>query len=181
MTPDADRSRSETVDLAGAQRLGIVADTHGLVRPELHTVLAGVDAILHAGDLGGEDVEIELGAIAPFYAVAGNVDGFEASPHPRWRIFRIGGRRVGLTHVALQRGRSLIPSVERWCRIEAIELLIFGHTHRPLIRQDATGPLLFNPGSCGPRRFALPVTAGFLHVDGGGALRPELLEIDARS
>ena len=167
------------INLEGLTRIGVVSDTHGRVRPELYPLLDGVEAILHAGDLGSDTIDIELGAVAPFYAVAGNVDGFGDSPHPRWRVFRIGSQRVGMTHVALK-GRDLIPSVAEYVRREGIDLLIFGHTHQPLVRQLENGPLLFNPGSCGPTRFSLPVTAGILHVEPDGTVRPELVSVRER-
>jgi putative phosphoesterase len=145
------------------------------VRPELLERLAGVDAILHAGDLG--DVEAQLGNVAPFYAVAGNADGFDASPHPRFRLFRVGTKRVGLTHVALARG-DLTPSVARWVGEHPIEALIFGHTHEPALRTHASGLVLFNPGACGPKRFTQPVSFGFLHVEGDGEVRFEHVRLD---
>jgi len=154
----------DVIDLTGAARVGIVSDTHGLVRPELLDHLAGVDAILHAGDLGEGDVEGKFASLAPFYAVAGNADGFDASPHPRFRLVRVGAKRVGLTHVALARG-DLTRSVTRWVGEHPVDALIFGHTHEPVLRTHASGLVLFNPGACGPKRFTLPVSFGFLHFD----------------
>lgn len=162
------------VDLSGASRIGVISDTHGLVRPELYAHLEGVDAILHAGDLGSDTIEAELKPIAPLYAVAGNVDGFGASAHPRWRLFRVGARRIGMTHVALTRG-ELLPSVDAWCRSNDVHMLVFGHTHQPLI-DEQRAPIRFNPGSCGPRRFDLPVTIGFLEVRAGEPV-PSLVDL----
>ncbi len=167
---------AEDIDLTRAKKIGVVADTHGLVRPELYDLLNGVDAVLHAGDVGGQEVEISLSPIAPFYAVAGNVDGFERSAYPMRRLFRIGSKRVGLTHVVLQ-GRNLVASVREWCRKQTIDVLIFGHTHEPMNERHASGILLFNPGSCGSRRFKLPVTAGLLHVESDGGVRPEIVRV----
>lgn len=163
-----------TIDLGAAAKIGVISDTHGLVRPELYDRLAGVDVILHAGDLGSDTIDVELSPIAPFYAVAGNVDGFGASDHPRWRRFRVGARHIGMTHVAL-RGGELVPSVAKWVEDNPVDLLVFGHTHEPLIETRKTLTLM-NPGSCGPRRFSLPVTMGFIDV-AGGALTPRLVDI----
>lgn len=171
MTDDA------LIDLGDATRVAVISDTHGLVRPELYTYLDGVDAILHAGDLGSGTIEIELAPIAPFHAVAGNVDGFDTSAYPRWRLFRIGRHRVGMTHVALARG-ELLDSVDAWCRRNDVDTLVFGHTHDPLI-DTSHAPVRFNPGSCGPRRFDRPVTIGFFDVRGGVPI-PSLVELDVR-
>jgi len=164
------------IDLSNARRVGVISDTHGLVRPELYEALEGVDAILHAGDLGSETIEVELSPIAPFHAVAGNVDGFGASDYPRFLLFRIGAWRVGVTHVGLGRG-GLVPSVDMWCRRERVDLLVFGHTHQPLL-DERVSPVRFNPGACGPRRFDLPVSIGFLDVAAGGEVVPRLVTLE---
>jgi putative phosphoesterase len=162
------------VDLTGAARIGVISDTHGLVRPELYAHLEGVDAILHGGDLGSDMIDVELSPIAPFYAVAGNVDGFSASEHPMRRLFRVGDQMIGMTHVGVK-GRNLLPSVATWVESERIDVLIFGHTHVPLIESD--GSLTrFNPGSCGPRRFSLPVSMGVLDVADRRAI-PVLIDL----
>ncbi len=167
----------EPIDLTGATRVGVISDTHGEIRPELYERLAGVDAILHAGDLGRDTIAIELLPIAPFYAVAGNVDGFSASEHPRWRVFRVGPTRVGMTHVALGPG-GLLDSVAEWVDANGIDVLVYGHTHRPEVRTEPSGLVLFNPGSCGPQRFSLPVTYGMLRADGESGWIPELFAVE---
>jgi putative phosphoesterase len=158
------------IDLTGVTRIGVVSDTHGLVRPELFTRLAGVDVILHGGDVGEGTVEIELASIAPCYAVAGNVDGFEASHHPRFRLFQLGGLRIGLTHVAVARS-ELTASVATWVAENDVRVLVYGHSHVPNHEVRADGLVLVNPGSCGPKRFDLPVSIGFLRPrPGAGGL-----------
>ena len=167
------------IDLTGAARIGVISDTHGLVRPEICAMLEGVDAILHAGDLGSDLIEVELAVIAPFHAVAGNVDGFDSSRYPRFLTAKLGEHRIGVTHVAL-RGQELLVSVEKWARQEDLDVIIFGHTHKPLIERRGE-LLLFNPGSCGPARFNLPVSLGFLTVvTPGGELRAEFRDIVVR-
>jgi len=166
----------DVIDLTHARRIGVISDTHGQVRPQLYPELEGVDAILHAGDLGSDDIEIELSPVAPFHAVAGNVDGFSASRYPRWLVFEIGRRRVGMTHVALGKG-DLAPSVQRFVGEHRIDLLIFGHTHQPVHLTHASGLELLNPGSCGPRRFSLPVSIAFLDVDADGGVAVTLKKL----
>ena len=100
-----------------------------------------------------------------------------ASAQAARRLFTIGSKRIGLTHVVLH-GENLVASVQAWHRKTTLDVLIFGHTHEPLIEQHSSGVLLFNPGSCGPRRFHLPVSAGLLHVQSDGELKPEILKID---
>ena len=163
------------VDLTGAKRIAVISDTHGLVRPELYDRLDGVDAVLHAGDLGSDTIDVELAPIAPFYAVAGNVDGFSASEHPMRRLFRVGKKVIGMTHVGVK-GRELLPSVAAWVSDQHVDLLIFGHTHQPLLELEHT-PVRFNPGSCGPRRFSLPVSMGYVDV-ASDDLHPSLFDLE---
>jgi putative phosphoesterase len=135
--------------------LGILSDTHGLLRPEVFTHLEGVHLILHAGDVGPPHVLTELGAIAPVLAVSGNTDGFDLrSKAPEVVEKQIGGANVVLIH-GHQLGRS--PTPERLhAAYPKADLIIFGHTHEPLLVKES-GCTFINPGSCGPKRFHLPV------------------------
>jgi uncharacterized protein len=136
-------------------RLGILSDTHGLLRPEVFTHLDGVDLILHAGDVGAPDLLVELEALAPVLAVHGNTDGFSLRARaPEIIQQTLGGARVVLLH-GHQFGRSPNPKNLREAFPEA-DLIIFGHTHVPLL-EEADGCVFVNPGSCGPQRFQLPV------------------------
>lgn len=151
-----------------AQKLsvGVVSDTHGLVRPEALAALAGSDVILHAGDVGGFAVLEELGRLAPVIAVRGNVDGAWARLLPERRLLDLGGVAVLLLHDRALLGPSPFGDLARGRR----RVVVFGHSHRPLA--VTRGRLLwFNPGSAGPRRFSLPVSVGRLQIEGGRVRR----------
>jgi putative phosphoesterase len=147
--------------------VGVVSDTHGLVRPEAIEALRGSDVILHAGDVGGGYVLQELGELAPVIAVRGNVDGGWARLLPERRRLDLGGVPVLVLHDRALLG--LDPADE------GLLVVIFGHSHRPLAeRRD--GVLWFNPGSAGPRRFRLPVSVGRLVIE-DGRVRPRVIDL----
>ena len=135
--------------------VGIISDTHGLLREEALTALAGVDLILHAGDIGPPEIIERLSEIAPVHAVLGNVD--KGDWLPTVRTIDIESVRVMLLH-----------DISRFRRAEGIRVVVFGHSHKPLV-EERSGVLLVNPGSAGPRRFKLPVTVARMVVDGAQA------------
>jgi uncharacterized protein len=138
-----------------AIELGILSDTHGLLRPGVFEALEGVDHIFHAGDVGTPDILTALEAVAPVTAVFGNTDGFDLRQRTSEVARRtLEGVEVVLTHGHLF-GRAPTPEVLRRA-YPAADLVIFGHTHRPLL-EEVDGCWFVNPGSCGPRRFDLPV------------------------
>ncbi len=154
--------------MASTLTVGVVSDTHGLVRPEAIEALRGSDVILHAGDVGGSHVLQELGGLAPVIAVRGNVDGGWARLLPERRRLELGGVPVMVLHDRALLG--LDPAAE------GLRVVVFGHSHQPLAeRRD--GVLWFNPGSAGPRRFRLPVSIGRLVVE-DGRVRPRLIPLD---
>jgi len=135
--------------------LGIISDTHGLLRPELFRALEGVHHILHAGDVGSPDVLTALETVAPVTAVTGNTDGFDLRHRlPDVQELELGGLKTVVVH-GHQFGRSPTPGLLREAYPDA-GLVVFGHTHRPLM-VNFEGTWFVNPGSCGPRRFDLPV------------------------
>jgi hypothetical protein len=140
--------------------VGVVSDTHGLVRSETLEALRGSDVILHAGDIGGDHVLRELGALAPVIPVRGNVDGGWARLLPERRRLDLGGVPVLVLHDRALLG--LDPAEE------GLGVVVFGHSHRTLAERRE-GVLWFNPGSAGPRRFRLPVTVARLHIVDGRA------------
>jgi putative phosphoesterase len=160
-------------------RIGVVSDTHGLVRPELFQVFAGVDHLLHAGDVGGEDVLIELRAIAPVTAVGGNVDGFHCGDAREEARVELGGLRFYLTHI-LDRPARPRPEVQEALRRDPADVVVFGHSHLPHDEQR-DGVWFFNPASAGPRRFDYPVSVGFFERDARGRWRSWHLGLDERS
>lgn len=136
--------------------IGIISDTHGLLRPEAIAALQGSDYIIHAGDVGDPDILIQLEAIAPLTAVRGNVDHDKwAGDLPETNILEVGSTAIYVLHDV---GRlDLDP------RAASFAAVIFGHSHRPS-QEMRNGVLFFNPGAAGPRRFTLPVTIGRLRI-----------------
>jgi putative phosphoesterase len=153
--------------VAARLTVGVVSDTHGLLRPEALAALRGSDVILHAGDIGGTHVLQELGEIAPVITVRGNVDGGWARLLPERRRLDLGGASVLILH---DRGLlGLDPGSE------GLGVVVFGHSHQPLAERRK-GVLWFNPGSAGPRRFHLPVSIGRLVIE-DGRVRHRLLTL----
>lgn len=139
--------------------LGVISDTHGLLRPEAMVALQGVEAIIHAGDVGGPEVLERLAGIAPVTAVRGNNDrGAWANKLALTEVLEIGGRLLYVLHDV--KALDLDP------RAAGFAAVIAGHSHQPLI-EERDGVLFFNPGSAGPRRFRLPVAVGRLLVESG--------------
>lgn len=144
-------------DLSAVRRVGVISDTHGLLRPQALAALAGVELIVHAGDIGAPEVIAGLQAIAPVIAVRGNNDVEAwAQAIPETRDVRLRRTHVHLLHdVHLLRADATVRA----------EIVIAGHSHRPLV--EVRGALLhLNPGSAGPRRFNLPVSVALLEHDG---------------
>lgn len=142
--------------------VGLISDTHGQVRASVHEALAGVSLILHAGDVCGDEVLDELSLIAPVVAVAGNCD-VPGDPRLVQRIERtIGGVSIHVSH-----GHELgVPTPARLIAAYEAQVIVFGHTHRPLIHR-AGERLVVNPGAAGPRRFDIvPSVARLTIVDG---------------
>ena len=149
--------------------LGIVSDTHGLLRPEVLPALKGVDQILHIGDVGKISVLDELAKIAPVTAVRGNVDREgPCSKLPETEVVLAEGRYLYMLHDL--KTLHLDPAAGKFAAV------LHGHTHVPNFHTKK-GVLYFNPGSCGPRRFELPVSIGILTVRTNGDLNPEIVTL----
>jgi putative phosphoesterase len=142
----------------GAMRIGIISDTHGLLRPEVLDAFRGVDHILHCGDIGGADLLAELRAIAPVTACAGNIDGFRCGDARETARTTLEGLRFLLVHI-LDRPRHLRPQVADELRRSPADVVLFGHSHLPH-DERVDGVWYFNPASAGPRRFDYPVSVG---------------------
>ena len=159
-------------------RIGIISDTHGLLRPEVFEALRGVDHILHSGDIGGEDLLIALRAIAPVTACAGNVDGFRCGDAGERARVTLDGLRFLLVHI-LDRPRQPRREVLDELRRAPADVVVFGHSHLPH-DERVGGVWYFNPASAGPRRFDYPVSVGiFEKTRGGWSARH--VPLDARS
>jgi putative phosphoesterase len=144
--------------------VGLVSDTHGLIRPELFTALEGVQLILHAGDVGGLGVLTELSALAPVQAVYGNTDT-PGDPNLQARLFlEIEGLSIHVSH-----GHELgAPTPDKLLARYDADVIVFGHTHKPLIER-AGSRLVVNPGAAGPRRFSLKPSVARMRVESGNA------------
>lgn len=151
-------------DAVGTRVIGLISDTHGLVRADVHEALAGVALILHAGDVGGDDVLDELALIAPVEAVHGNTD----APGNR-RLAPAIEREIGGIRVHVSHGHEVgSPTPQRLLERYDAQVIIYGHTHRPLVTR-ADGRLVVNPGAAGPRRFDLQPSVGRLTIANGRA------------
>jgi len=149
--------------------VGVISDTHGLLRPQALAALAGVDAIVHAGDIGAPEVLSALRRIAPVTAVRGNNDRAAwAEAIPETAILDVGRARLYVLH---DRQALAIDPVE-----EGVTVVISGHSHRPRI-ETRDGVLFVNPGSAGPRRFSLPIATARLRVE-RGAVTGEIVLLD---
>jgi len=141
--------------------IGLISDTHGMVRPAVRSAFAGVDLILHAGDVGGRHVIDELAMMAPVLAVAGNTDVGDETSLPAALDRGVGGLRLHLSH-GHEVGR---PTAEILLARYPADIIVFGHTHRSLVHFDGRR-LVVNPGAAGRRRFGIAPTAARLTIDG---------------
>jgi putative phosphoesterase len=155
-------------------KIGIISDTHGLLRPEVLTALTGVSRILHLGDVGKISILDELRTIAPVTAIRGNVDHsgpcaelpetevvpLEIPAHPVRYLYMLHDLKT----------LHLDPAAAKFAAV------LYGHTHVPSVTRKR-GALYFNPGSCGPRRFNLPITIGMLSVAEDGELSAEIIPL----
>jgi putative phosphoesterase len=149
-------------------RIGVIADTHGLLRPEAVKALKGVELIIHAGDVGEPGILRDLGRIAPVHAVRGNIDrGAWAAKLPLTRVVEVGEVQLYVLHELFC--LDLDPAAAGFAAV------IFGHSHEPYL-EHKNGVLYLNPGSAGPRRFTLPVTLCLLRVQ-GASLTPQVVEL----
>jgi putative phosphoesterase len=143
--------------------IGLVSDTHGLVRNSLFRALAGVSRILHAGDVGGRDVLDALGSIAPVQAVYGNVDPLDGVL-PDEIVTEAGGLSIHVSH-----GHEVgSPTPAKLLSRYAADILVFGHTHHALIERSGKR-LVVNPGAAGPRRFDVKPSVAILRISNGRA------------
>lgn len=170
--PGAEDSGRPEGGQSPTRRLGVISDTHGLLRPAVFDLFDGVEGILHAGDVGSPTILDDLAAIAPVTAVWGNVDG------PRVRERTSGtasGEWAGISW-AMAHGHAVEPVYERLLeRFDGVRLVVHGHTHSPALRR--VGPaLLLNPGAAGPRRFDLPASVAL--VEAGSDVAPRVVHLD---
>ena len=148
-------------------RIGVISDTHGLLRPEVLPALAGGEHILHAGDVGDPAILDALRRVAPVTAIRGNVDTHGACALlPATEAVELGGRLVYLVHS--------VHDLDIDPRAAGVAVVVSGHSHKPAI-ESRGGVLYLNPGSAGPRRFSLPVTLAIVEI--GEAVEARLVEL----
>ena len=148
--------------------IGVISDTHGLIRPQAVAALAGSNLIVHAGDVGKPEVLKRLGELAPTFAVRGNIDtGDWAARLPLTQKVEVGALRLFVLHEIAH--LDLDPASAGYAAV------VFGHSHRPFI-ETRGGVLFLNPGSAGPRRFRLPITVALVRVS-DRQMQPEIVEL----
>ena len=152
--------------------VGVISDTHGLLRDEALEALRGADHILHAGDIGDPDILDELRELAPLTAVRGNVDTEKwARKLPLTEVVEIAGVSIYMLHN--------LDELDLKPEAAAFRVVVYGHSHHPKM-EEKNGVLYFNPGSAGPRRFKLPVSVGKLFLE-AGKVRGELITVQVAS
>ena|SRR5580698_496664 len=147
-------------------KIGIISDTHGLLRPEAIAALRGVEHILHAGDVGDPAILDELRRIAPLTAIRGNIDrSGPCAQLPAIELIELSGHSIYMLHDVHELDLDPVAA--------GIQIVVSGHSHKPLIDWKK-GVLYFNPGSAGPRRFSLPISIGFLEISGEDQIVPKI-------
>ena len=147
-------------------KIGVISDTHGLLRPEVAEALRSCEVILHGGDINSAKILDELNGIAPTYAVRGNNDKEWAKGLPETVTVELYGMHIFMVH-----NKKHIPKT-----IDNIDIVVYGHSHK-YEEKYTDGILMLNPGSCGPRRFAQPITYAVLEVGDDRSVRVEKMEI----
>ena len=156
-------------------RIGVIADTHGLLRPEVFEVFRQVDHILHGGDVGRPEILDELASIAPVTAVYGNTDGWDLrSRLPQVARVELDGFTIVVTH-GDQLGSPTPENLQ--VAFPDAEIIVYGHTHRPLLTLVDVVVTVMNPGGAGPRRFDLPASVGILELEPGIPPRGRLVPL----
>jgi putative phosphoesterase len=150
--------------------VGVISDTHGLLRPEALDALRGSDMIIHAGDVGKPEVIDRLGEVAPLHVVGGNIDkGSWAAALPMTALVEVGDHRFFVLHDIAQLDVDPVAA--------GFAAVVFGHSHRPSI-ETRNGVLFLNPGSAGPRRFKLPITVARVKAS-GWHIRADIVDLGA--
>ncbi|MDC0033924.1 metallophosphatase family protein [Alphaproteobacteria bacterium] len=145
--------------------IGVISDTHGLLRPQAKLQLTNVDYIIHAGDIGSPDIIPSLAKIAPVTAIKGNIDQATwAVPYADEETLELAGQNIFILHNRNQ--LSIVP------KAAGFNIIISGHSHKPNI-ETIDDVLYLNPGSAGPRRFTLPITLAILQII-GGSIYPQI-------
>jgi len=152
--------------------IGIISDTHGRIKEKAFNALKGSDIIVHAGDIGGQEILDTLKDIAPVYAVRGNIDRDNwAWDLPMTQVVEAGGKLIYVIHN--------INMMDLDAKAAGIDVVIYGHSHKPK-KEEKNGILYFNPGSAGPKRFNLPICLGRMEIKDGN-IDTEWIDLEDRS
>lgn len=154
------------MQIDNCHRIGVISDTHGLLRPEVSEILKGCERILHGGDINKQKILDELACIAPVHAVRGNNDKEWAEGLPESLVLDLYGIRIFMIHNRKQISRNL----------DDVDVIIYGHSHK-YEEKYPDSQLWLNPGSCGPRRFTQPITMAVLEINDNGSVHVERHEI----
>ncbi|TDI95107.1 MAG: metallophosphoesterase [Caldithrix sp.] len=158
--------------------IGVISDTHGYINPKVFPIFEGVEQILHAGDIGSEDIITTLEAIAPVQAIHGNVDMFPLrARYPAVLTLDINGALICIIHDFFGLPDPRATGAVQKSGKKKLDLLIYGHSHEAKLERSGE-VLLFNPGSAGKQRFSLRPAVGLLTVSEGGQLTPEICYLD---
>ena len=147
-------------------KIGVISDTHGLLRENVMDILRTCEAVLHGGDIHNRQVLEQLKAAAPFYAVCGNADHTLAPELPKSVSVELFGLKIFMIH-----NKKQIPA-----DLSGHDLIIYGHSHK-YAKTQSGGQVGLNPGSCGARRFSLPVTMAVIHTPGDGTFEIERIDL----
>lgn len=151
---------------------GLISDTHGLLRPQVHTALEGVDIIIHAGDVGGHEILDQLRIIAPVHAVHGNTDRADDPDLPATLKLSLGSFLLHVSH-----GHELAnPTPAKLAASYTEPIIVYGHTHRPMVKRIGE-QLVINPGAAGQRRFDIVPSVALLRINGAEA-EVEIVPLD---
>lgn len=147
-------------------KIGVISDTHGVIHPGVFDHLASADIILHAGDIGTQEILTDLESIAPVKAVAGNTDGFPITQLcKRHELLELAGKKIFLVHRVIERGRHIPWVAEEILKVEP-DIVVFGHTHEPYA-EVRDGILYFNPGSASRARNGKSLGVGIINIKNG--------------
>lgn len=159
-------------------KIGVISDTHDYIQPKVYEVFSDVELILHAGDIGTEDVITSLEALAPVRAIHGNVDGFPLSTrYPEELRLSISGVNILVLHIFTGVNSPQVDAARASFSDSKLDLVIYGHSHRAQLER-CEDVLLFNPGAAGRRRFSLRPAVGLVKISAPGKFVPEIVYLD---
>ena len=159
-------------------KIGVISDTHSVINPKAFDLFAGVDQILHAGDIGGTDILTSLETLAPVQAVYGNVDMFpEVEQYPEVWFAIISGVKIAMLHIFTDLDDNRLLEIREKNGIDGLDIVIFGHSHKAEMRME-NGVLLLNPGSAGHRRFSLRPAVAIIDIPEQGKFEAQIIYLD---